>query len=119
MFGKQDALEAGRWPQDLQSLIAYFWRTGEHPMKKFILATTLLAVTSFAGFGTTAYAATAVPCEDVLKTLDAALLTAKLNPADTVTVADLKAKGQERCTAEDDRRADGFFNDALAIATKK
>ena len=42
-----------------------------------------------------------------------------VNAADMKTVADLKAKGEERCTAEDDRRADGFLNDALAIVTKK
>lgn len=88
-------------------------------MKKYILASALLVATTFAGFGSIAYAATAVPCEDVLAALDAAMVTAKLSDSDMKIVADLKAKGQERCTAEDDRRADGFFNDALAIATKK
>jgi prolyl-tRNA synthetase len=88
-------------------------------MKKHLLATTLVAVTTFAGFSTIANAASAVPCEDVLITLNDALAKAKLTDAETKAVADLKAKGEERCTAEDDRRADGFFNNALAIVIKK
>lgn len=88
-------------------------------MKKFLLVSTFVAVTSVVGFGSLANAATAVPCEDILVTLNDALGKAKLNDADAKAVADLKAKGEERCTAEDDRRADGFFNDALAIIAKK
>ena len=88
-------------------------------MKKFLLVSSLIAVATAAGFSSLANADAAVPCEDVLVTLNDALSKAKLNSADAKTVADLKAKGEERCTAEDDRRADGFFNDALAIVTKK
>ena len=88
-------------------------------MKKFLLVSSLIAVATAAGFNSLANAAAAVPCEDVLMTLNDALAKAKLNDVDAKTVADLKAKGEERCTAEDDRRADGFFNDALAIVTKK
>ena len=88
-------------------------------MKKFLLVSSLIAVTAVSGFGSLAHAAAAVPCEDVLATLKDAMAKAKLNDADAKAVASLKAKGEERCTAEDDRRADGFFNDALAIVTKK
>lgn len=88
-------------------------------MKKHLIAPAIAALILSFGFTSFAMAATAVPCEDVLKTLTDALATAKLSDADMKTVADLKAKGEERCTAEDDRRADGFLNDALAIVTKK
>ncbi len=88
-------------------------------MKKFLLISTFVVVTATSGLSSLANAATAVPCEDVLVTLNEALAKAKLNAADTKAVADLKAKGEERCTAEDDRRADDFFNQALAIVTKK
>lgn len=88
-------------------------------MKKFLLVSSLVAATSVLGLAPMASAATAVPCEDVLKTLTEALAKVKLTDADAKAVADLKAKGEERCTAEDDRRADGFFNDALAIINKQ
>ena len=88
-------------------------------MKKTIAAFTLATAVSLSAFTSFASAATAVPCEDVLKTLNEALAKAKLSDADMKVVTDLKAKGEERCTAEDDRRADGFFNDALAIVSKK
>ncbi len=88
-------------------------------MKKFLLASTFVVVTAISGFNSLANAATVIPCEDVLVTLNDAMAKAKLSDADMKTVMDLKAKGEERCKAEDDRRADGFFNDALAIVTKK
>jgi len=88
-------------------------------MKKYLLISSFVVVAFTGGLNSLANAASAVPCEDVLATLTDALAKAKLNDADAKAVADLKAKGEERCTAEDDRRADGFFNDALAIVTKK
>lgn len=88
-------------------------------MKKFLLVFAFVVVTAVGGFSSLANAAAAVPCEDILVTLNDALAKAKLSDADMKTVTDLKAKGEERCTAEDDRRADGFFNNALAIVTKK
>lgn len=87
-------------------------------MKKFILAATFASAASVAAFTSFAHAASAVPCEDVLVKLEDALKTAKPSDADAKTVADLKAKGEERCTAEDDRRADAFFNDALKLLGK-
>lgn len=88
-------------------------------MKKFLLVSTLIVSAAVGGLSTIANAATAVPCEQVLVTLNDAMAKAKLSDADMKTVMDLKAKGEERCKAEDDRRADGFFNDALTIVTKK
>ena len=81
-------------------------------MKTFILAATLAislgspAAPSFAG---------SVPCEDMLVKLNDGLKTAKLSDADLKAVTVLKAKAEERCAAEDDKRADGFVTDALKI----
>ena len=59
-----------------------------------------------------------VPCEDMLKQLRAAQAGATLSDADKKTVADLQAKGIERCNADDDKRADSFFDQALKIVSK-
>ncbi len=87
-------------------------------MKKPILAMTLISALVAGGFATMASAAT-VPCEDMLKTLRDTLETVKLSDADMKTVAELQAKGTERCNADDDKRADAFFTDALKLAGKK
>ena len=42
------------------------------------------------------------PCEDMLKQLRTAEATATLSDADKAAVADLEAKGVERCNADDD-----------------
>ena len=88
-------------------------------MKKFMIVAMLAGVTSVAGFAPFANAAAPVPCEDMLKTLDEALKTAKPNAADLKSITDLRAKADERCVAEDDRRADGFVEDAMKLVTKK
>ena len=85
-------------------------------MKKLVLAATLATLT-FGSFASLARAESA-PCEDVLKTLDDAIKTAKLSDADMKAVTDLKAKAEERCTAEDDKRSDGFVADAMKIMGK-
>ena len=87
-------------------------------MKRPIIAAALIAVTTITGFSSFANAAN-VPCEDLLKTLTDTLATAKLSDADMKAIAELKAKGEERCTAEDDKRADAFFTDAIKLASKK
>ena len=63
--------------------------------------------------------AASVPCEDMLKQLRDAEKTATMNDADKSAVADLEAKGVERCKADDDKRADKFFTDAIKIVSKK
>ena len=85
-------------------------------MKKLILASTLAASAAFGVLTSSAYSA--VPCEDMLVTLNNTIKTAKLNDADTKAVAGLKAKAEERCTAEDDKRSDGFVADAMKIMGK-
>ena len=87
-------------------------------MKKLILATALISAAVVAGFVPFASAAP-VPCEDMLKTLTETLKTAKLNDADMKAVTELQTKGTERCNADDDKRADAFFADALKLAGKK
>lgn len=59
-----------------------------------------------------------VPCEDMLKDLRTAVASSKLSDADAKKVADLEAKGVERCNADDDKRADGFFTDAMKVLGK-
>ena len=86
-------------------------------MKKAIMAATFVAFTSVLGFSPLAQAET-VPCEDMLKKLDETIATAKLNSTDLKNVTDLKAKAVERCTAEDDKRSDGFVADAMKIMGK-
>ena len=86
-------------------------------MKKLMLVATFAAVTSAAGLTSCAYAAE-VPCEDMLKTLRDTVAAAKLSDADKAKVAELETKGVERCNADDDKRADGFFTDAMKIMGK-
>jgi len=84
-------------------------------MKNLLLAIAALGL-SF-GAADLAHAAT-VPCEDALKTLRAAEAAAKPGDADKAKVADLEAKGIERCNADDDKRADDFFAQAMKILGK-
>lgn len=63
--------------------------------------------------------AAAKPCEDALKQLRDAEKAVSMTDADKAKVADLEAKGIERCNADDDTRADEFFDKALKIVTKK
>ena len=85
-------------------------------MKKFVFAAAFAAFTS--GSFSPLVRAESPPCEDMLKTLDEAIKTAKLGDADMKSVTDLKTKAEERCTAEDDKRSDGFVTDAMKIMGK-
>ena len=85
-------------------------------MKKFVLAASLATLT-LGSFVSLAQAESA-PCEDMLKTLKDTLKTAKLSDTDMKAVTDLKAKAEERCTAEDDKRSDGFVAEAMKIMGK-
>jgi hypothetical protein len=80
----------------------------------FAIATLALCISA----GASANAAV-IPCEDLLKQLREAEKTATLSADDKNKVADLESKGTERCKADDDKRADKFFDDALKIVTKK
>ena len=81
----------------------------------------LLAALSFAVAitGATTFAHAAVtPCEDMLKDLRATQAAAKLTDADAAQVKTLEDKGIERCNADDDKRADDFFAQAMKLMGK-
>jgi hypothetical protein len=81
---------------------------------KFAIAALMLT-----GFVSGAQAAAVTPCEDMLKDLRKTMETAKIGDAGMKAVKDLEAKGVERCNADDDKRADGFFADAMKLLAKK
>lgn len=87
-------------------------------MQKSFLIPVLAGAVSLSILVSTAYAAAPVPCEDMLKNLREAVKTIKLTDADSKKVADLQAKGIERCNADDDKRADAFFAEAMKIMGK-
>lgn len=62
--------------------------------------------------------AATMPCEEALKTLRAAEASSALTGADKDKVAELEAKGVERCNADDDKRADDFFAQAMKLLGK-
>ncbi|MFB9984378.1 hypothetical protein ACFSQQ_11225 [Mesorhizobium kowhaii] len=62
--------------------------------------------------------AAATPCETSLKNLRAAEASAKVSDADKNKVSDLETKGIERCNADDDKRANDFFAQAMKILGK-
>lgn len=68
--------------------------------------------------GLTASHAANVPCEEALKELRAKEATAPASAANKTAYEDLKAKGIERCNADDDKRADDFFQQAMALQGK-
>lgn len=78
------------------------------------LAAAIATLASAGCFASFAYAVT-VPCEDKLVELRSAIQSAKLGDADMKPVRQLEAKGVERCDADDDKRADAFFEEALKL----
>lgn len=86
-------------------------------MRNIILAGAFAAIAWVGGLAAPAHAAV-VPCEDMLRDLRAAIAEAKLSGADAQKVAELESKGVERCNADDDKRADDFFAEALKIMGK-
>ncbi len=59
-----------------------------------------------------------VPCEEMLKDVRAAEASATLTAEQKAQVADLETKGIERCNADDDKRAVGFFTQAMTVMGK-
>ncbi len=84
-------------------------------MKKVVFA--LLAASAIGMQASSVLAAT-TPCETMLKDLRAAAASAKLSDADKAKVTDLENKGIERCNADDDKRADDFFAQAMKVVGK-
>ena len=62
--------------------------------------------------------AAVTPCEDVLKSTRDARAATRLDDATAKTVDGLIQKGIDRCNADDDKRADGFFGDAMKLMGK-
>ena len=58
-----------------------------------------------------------LPCEDMLNALRSALGAAKMSEADLASAKDFQAKATERCNADDDRHADEFSAQGLALAS--
>jgi hypothetical protein len=85
-------------------------------MKKLVLAFALGTI-AVANPLASAFAAQ-TPCEDMLKTVRAAEKATTLKAADKTKVSELETKGVERCNADDDKRADDFFAQALKIMGK-
>jgi hypothetical protein len=85
-------------------------------MKSIILAAIIATTASFTGLMSVAHAAD--PCEDKLAEMRAEMAISKVSADDMAKVKDLETKGVERCNADDDKRADGFFADAMKIMGK-
>lgn len=77
-----------------------------------------LALAMVAGAAMPAARAAGTPCEDMLKTLRAKEAATPPAAASKAAFEDLKAKGIERCNADDDKRADDFFAQAIALLGK-
>jgi hypothetical protein len=92
----------------------------EEPPMKILIPAAALAIMAFtSGFPTAVMAADVVPCEDMLKTAKDAMAAAiTLAAADKTAIDELIVKGTERCNADDDKRADGFFADAMKLMGK-
>ena len=87
-------------------------------MKTLILGAALSTVGAASANNSSAYAASAVPCKDMLKDVRATMRIVRHSDAEKAMVADLEAKGVERCNPDDDQRADGFCAIALKIMGK-
>ena len=83
-------------------------------MKNLLAALSFVAAATAATF---AHAA-AVPCEDMLNDVRTTQAATKLSDADVAKVKALEDKGIERCNADDDKRADDFFDQAMKIVSK-
>lgn len=68
-----------------------------------------------AGIVTTDANGRALPCEVMLDAFRTSLATATLSDQNRMTIDTLQAKGTERCNADDDKRADDFFAQGLAL----
>ena len=76
------------------------------------------APTAIGGIAVTDANGRALPCEDMLAQVKAALTTTTLTAADKSAAVDFQTKALERCNADDDARADGFSAQALALLIK-
>ncbi len=59
-----------------------------------------------------------LPCEDLLAEVRASTAATAVSAADRPKLDELTNRGIERCNADDDKRADDFFAQALAVMGK-
>ena len=59
----------------------------------------------------------ALPCENLLKSLKAAIADGKIAADKTAAASDFVTKGTERCNSDDDTHANEFSAQGLALAT--
>ena len=71
-----------------------------------------------AGIAVTDETGHAIPCEVMIKSLQAAIAGGKIPAANSAAVTDFQTKATERCNADDDAHADGNSAQGLALATK-
>ena len=71
--------------------------------------------TAVAGIAVTDTNGRTLPCEDMLASLTTALVTTTVTGAALTAATDFQTKALERCNADDDARADGFSDQALAL----
>ena len=76
------------------------------------------APATVSGVATTDADGRALPCEEMLKAVRAGLASPGLSADVTARATDLQARATERCNADDDRRADDFSAQALALLPK-
>lgn len=87
-------------------------------MKALLITPVATALLLLAPMSGAALAAPPVPCEKKLRQLEDALKAANIADDVKARATALQNKGIERCKADDDARADGFFDDALRLVTK-
>jgi type IV secretory pathway VirB2 component (pilin) len=81
------------------------------------MLSSVLAATGLISSPCSAFAG-AVPCETMLQELRSVQSSTSLDDAKRIAILELIMKGLERCTADDDRRADQFFSEALKLMQK-
>jgi hypothetical protein len=74
--------------------------------------------TLVAGIVVTDVTGHAIPCEEMLKDLTAAIDGGKIAAANQEQATEYQSKATERCNADDDKRADEFSAHGLALASK-
>lgn len=106
--GTPDAAEVGATLTALQTTL-------QNPAQTAGTSTAALLVS---GIGVTDANGRALPCEEMLNSLRDGLTSATLSDADRTTAVALQAKATERCNADDDKHADEFSAQALALVAK-
>ncbi len=98
---------------EVEAAVASLIAELDSPGANIAAAPTTTPATAGTGFAVTNADGSPLPCEVALKTLrDAA---AGKTPSDQAQYDTLMNKGLERCNADDDKRADGFFADAFGL----